>query len=68
MTVKIMKASQNGGIWSKDQGHESISFYHRKCTSSLWTVSFDIFRMKVGSAVYFILFIVGSIRVKKERA
>ena len=52
MPVKILKAEQNGGFWPfKGQGQESISFYHRKGTSSHQTASFEILRIKIGSAV-----------------
>ena len=50
--VKISKAEQNGGFWPfKGQGHKSIIFYHRKGTSSHQTASFEILRIKIGSAV-----------------
>ena len=50
--VKILKAAQNGGIWPfKGQGHESIFFYHTKGTSSHQSASFEILRIKIGSAV-----------------
>ena len=52
LAVKILKAEQNGGVWPfKGQGHESISFYHKKGTSSNQTASFEILRIKIGSAV-----------------
>ena len=52
MPVKILKAEQNGGFWPfKGQGQESIFFYHRKGTSSHQTASFEILRIKIGSAV-----------------
>ena len=52
MPVKILKAEQNGGFWPfKGQGHESIFFYPRKGTSSHQTASFEILRIKIGSAV-----------------
>ena len=52
MPVKILKAEQNGGVWPfKRQGQESIFFYLRKGTSSHQTASFEILRMKTGSAV-----------------
>ena len=52
MPVKILKAKQNGGFWIfKGQGQESILFYHRKGTSSHQTASFEILRIKIGSAV-----------------
>ena len=50
--VKILKAEQNGGFWPcKGQGQESIFFCHRKGTSSHQTASFEILRIKIGSAV-----------------
>ena len=52
MPIKILKATQNGGIWPfKGQGHKSIFFYYRKGTSSHQTASFEILHMKIGSAV-----------------
>ena len=52
MPVKILKAEQNGGFWPfKGQGQVSIFFYHRKGTSSHQTASFEILRIKIGSAV-----------------
>ena len=52
MPVKILKAEQNGGFWPfKGQGQRSIFFYHRKGTSSHQTASFEILRIKIGSAV-----------------
>ena len=52
MPVKISKAKQNGGFWPlKGQGQVSIFFYHRKGTSSHQTVSFEILRIQIGSAV-----------------
>ena len=52
MPVKILKAKQNGGFWPfKSQGQVSISFLHRKDTSSHQTASFEISRIKIGSAV-----------------
>ena len=52
MPVKFLKAEQNGGFWPfKGQGQESILFYHRKGTSSRQTASFEILRIKIGSAV-----------------
>ena len=52
MPVKILKAEQNGGFWPfKGQGQRSIFFYHRKGTSLHQTASFEILRMKIGSAV-----------------
>ena len=52
MLVKIFKAQQNGGFWPfKSQGQVSIVFYRRKGTSSHQTVSFEILRIKIGSAV-----------------
>ena len=52
MPVKILKAEQTGGFWPfKGQGQESIFFYHRKGTSSHQTASFEILRIKIGSAV-----------------
>ena len=52
MPVKILKAKQNGGFWPfKGQGPRSIFFYHRKGTSSHQTASFEILRIKIGSAV-----------------
>ena len=52
MPVKILKAEQNGGFWPFiGQGQVSIFFYHRKGTSSHQTASFEILRIKIGSAV-----------------
>ena len=52
MPVKILKAEQNGGFWPfKGQDQVSIFFYHRKGTSSHQTASFEILRIKIGSAV-----------------
>ena len=52
MPVKILKAEQNGGFWPfKGQGQGSIFFYHKKGTSSHQTASFEILRIKIGSAV-----------------
>ena len=52
MPVKILKAKQNGGFWPfKGQGQVAISFCHRKGTSSHQTASFEILRIKIGSAV-----------------
>ena len=52
MPVKILKAEQNGGFWLfKGQGQKSIFFHHRKGTSSHQTASFDILRIRIGSAV-----------------
>ena len=52
MPVKILKAEQNGGFWPfKGQGQGSIFFYHRKGSSSHQTASFEILRIKIGSAV-----------------
>ena len=52
MPVKILKADQNGGFWPfKGQGQVSIFFCHRKGTSSHQTASFEILRIKIGSAV-----------------
>ena len=52
MPVKILKAEQNGGFWPfKGQGQVEIFFYHRKGTSSHQTASFEILRIKIGSAV-----------------
>ena len=52
MPVKILKAEQNGGFWPfKGQGQGSFFFYYRKGTSSHQTASFEILRMKIGSAV-----------------
>ena len=52
MPVKILKAEQNGGFWPfKGQGQGSIFFYHRKGTSLHQTASFEILRIKIGSAV-----------------
>ena len=52
MPVKILKAEQNGGFWPfKGQGQVSIFFYHRKGTSFHQTASFEILRIKIGSAV-----------------
>ena len=52
MPVKILKAEQNGGFWPfKGQGQVSIFFYHGKGTSFHQTASFEILRIKIGSAV-----------------
>ena len=52
MPVKILKAEQNGGFRPfKGQGQGSIFFYHRKGSSSHQTASFEILRIKIGSAV-----------------
>ena len=52
MPVKILMAEQNGGFWPfKGQGQESIFLYHRKGTSFHQTASFEILRIKIGSAV-----------------
>ena len=52
MLVKVLKVAQNGRIWPiKSQGHQSICFYYRKGTSSHQTASFEILRIKIGSAV-----------------
>ena len=52
MPVKILKAEQNGGFWPfKGRGQVSIFFCHRKGTSSHQTASFEIMRIKIGSAV-----------------
>ena len=52
MPVKILKAKHNGGFWPfKSQGQVAISFCHRKGTSSHQTASFEILRIKIGSAV-----------------
>ena len=52
MSIKILKAEQNGGFWPfKGQGQESIFSYHRKGTSSHQTASFEILRIKIGLAV-----------------
>ena len=52
MPVKILKAERNGGFLPfKGQGQGSIFFYHRKGTSSHQTASFEILRIKIGSAV-----------------
>ena len=52
MPVKILKAEQNGGFWSfKGQGQVAIFLYHRKGTSFHQTASFEILRIKIGSAV-----------------
>ena len=52
MPVKILNHEQNGGFWPfKGQGQRSIFFYHRKGTSSHQTASFEISRIKIGSAV-----------------
>ena len=52
MPVKILKAEENGGFWPfKGQGQVSIFFFHRKGTSSHQTASFEILRIKIGSAV-----------------
>ena len=51
-SVKNFKAEQNGGFWPfKGPGQESIFFYYRKGTSSHQTASFEILRIKIGSAV-----------------
>ena len=50
--VKILKAEQNSGFWPfKGQGHVSIFFCYRKGTSYHQTASFEILRIKIGSAV-----------------
>ena len=52
MPIKILKAEQNGGFWPfKGQGQVSIFFCYRKGTSSHQTASFEILRIKIGSAV-----------------
>ena len=52
MPVKILKAEQNGGFRPlKGQGQGSIFFYHKKESSSHQTASFEILRIKIGSAV-----------------
>ena len=52
MLVKFLKAEQNGGFWPfKGQGQVSIFFYHRKGTFSHQTASFEIWCIKIGSAV-----------------
>ena len=52
MLVEILKAEQNGGFWPfKGQGQGSIFFYHQKGSSSHQTASFEILRIKIGSAV-----------------
>ena len=52
MPVKILKAEQNGGFLPfKGQGQVSIFFFHRNGTSSYQTASFEILRIKIGSAV-----------------
>jgi len=52
MPVKILNPEQNGGFWPfKGQGQRSIFFCHRKGTSSHQTASFEISRIKIGSAV-----------------
>ena len=52
MPVKVLKAAQNDGIWPfKGQSHQSIFFYYKKGTSSHQTASFEILRIKIGSAV-----------------
>ena len=52
MPVKILKAEQNGGFRPfKGQGQGSIFFYYRKGSSSHQTASFEILRIKIGSAV-----------------
>ena len=52
MPVNILKAEQNGGFWPfKGQGQVSIFFYHRKRTSFHQTASFEILRIKIGSAL-----------------
>ena len=52
MPVKVLKAEQNGGFWPfKGQGQVSIFFYHKNGTSSHQTASFEILRIKIGSAV-----------------
>ena len=52
MPVKILNPEQNGGFWPfKGQGQKSIFFCHRKGTSSHQTASFEISRIKIGSAV-----------------
>ena len=52
MPVKILNPEQNGGFWPfKGQGQRSIFFCHRNGTSSYQTASFEISRIKIGSAV-----------------
>ena len=52
MPVKILKAEQNGGFRPfKGQGQGSSFFYDRKGSSSHQTASFEILRIKIGSAV-----------------
>ena len=52
MPVKIVKTEQNGGLWPfKDQGEKSIFFYHKIGSSSHQTASFELLRIKIGSAV-----------------
>ena len=52
MPFKILKAEQNGGFWPfKGQGQVSIFFDHRKGSSSHQTASFEILRIKIGSAI-----------------
>ena len=50
MPVKILNPEQNGGFWPF-KGQRSIFFCHRKGTSSHQTASFEISRIKIGSAV-----------------
>ena len=51
--VEILKAEQNGGIWPfQGQGHQPIFFISRKGSNSRQTVSIDISRVKIGSAVF----------------
>ena len=53
MPVKILKAEQNGGICLlKVKVEKRCFFYYRNGTSSHRTASFEIFRIKIGSAVW----------------
>ena len=52
MPVKILKAEQNGGFRPfKGQDQGPIFFCHKKGSSSHQTASFEILRIKIGSAV-----------------
>ena len=67
MPVKIWKAKQNGGFWPfKGQGQVAIFFYHRKGTSSHQSASFEILRIKIGSAVEAVP-VSKSVKSKKKR-
>ena len=52
MPVKVLKATQNGGILPfQGQGHQPIFFISKKGSDSCQTASIDILRVKIGSAV-----------------